>query len=231
MCLFKLQEKVISWKKSQNMNKVLCCKNVRACSVFHVNAAQQNICQINSCHAVCLCPHTQVNYYDPIKPAGIVRVNWGRRTTRIQKWGRKYRDPSLLCVSVVMQVVLAALLKTRGRTQKHPSVIPTLSWRGWSWGWSSWHRYKILQDFPSDMHQEQQQDIYIYGTIITHIYFTGLRPFTFGYIFTLTGTLTCRLIRCPWCVSHRVTLITLLATRRPFLQHFPQPQFTLLTEI
>lgn len=108
------------------MNEVLCRKNVQVCSVFQ-NAAQQNVCQINSCHMSARVPTHEVNYYGPIKPAGIVSVNWGRGTTRIQKWGRNYRDPSLLCVSVVMQVVLAALLKTRGRTRKHPSVIPTLS--------------------------------------------------------------------------------------------------------
>lgn len=110
-------------------------------------------------------------------------VNWGRRTRHIQKWDRKYRDPSLLCVCVVMQVVLAALSKTRGKAPKCPSVTPTLSWRGWSWGWSSWRRYTNL---TNDMHQEQQQEHTVY---ITHLSPRDLSPrAAFSHTFPLTGT-------------------------------------------
>lgn len=129
-------------------NKKLCCKIVlEVCSVFK-NVVQENICQTNSCNfcqtVSVRVPAHEVNYYGPIKHAGIVtECKLGQENnTHIQKWDRKYANPSLLSVSVVMQVaLLAALLKPRGKTQKSPSVIPIPSWRGWSWGWSSWRRY------------------------------------------------------------------------------------------
>lgn len=112
-------------------NKKLCCKIVlEVCSVFK-NVVQENICQTNSCNfcqpVSVRVPAHEVNYYGPIKHAGIVtECKLGQENnTHIQKWDRKYANPSLLSVSVAMQVaLLAALLKPRGETQKSPSVIP-----------------------------------------------------------------------------------------------------------
>lgn len=93
--------------------------------------------------SVCVPAH-EVNYFGSIKHAGIVpECKLGQENnTHTLRSGTEHCNPLLLCVSIVMQVVLlAALLKPRGKTQKCPSVISILFWRGWSWGWSSWHRY------------------------------------------------------------------------------------------
>lgn len=158
------------------MNKVLCCKKVQVCSVFHVNAAQQNICQINSCHTVCLCPHTQVNYYGPIKPAGIVSVNWGRRTTRNSEVGQKIPRPlTPLCFCSYAGCVGSAFENERSNPEASVrNTDPVL--KGVKLRMEQLTQVQNPAWF-SFSYAPRTATRHIYSTIITHIYFCGLATF------------------------------------------------------
>lgn len=134
-------------ENNRKLNRKLCCNFVlQVCAVLKNGVPGKHLSDkvtslLPTSVPVRVSAH-EVNYYGRLNTlVSWLSLNRGRRTTHTFRSGTESTAIPHSSVFLVMQVaLLAALWKPRGKTQKRPSVIPILSWRGWSWGWSSWRR-------------------------------------------------------------------------------------------